>query len=125
MKKKIEKRTYADRRDYIIKAVQKRRKRVRGMAIKYKGGKCRLCGYCRCKRALEFHHIGSRQKDFGISAKGYTRSWERTKKELDKCLLVCANCHREIHDGIRQLPAAMLVENEVNCRKPKSRSDRE
>jgi hypothetical protein len=55
------------------------------------------CGYDRCLEALEFHHIASGEKDFGISARGHSRSWEKTRQELDKCILLCANCHREIH----------------------------
>lgn len=92
-----EKRKYIDRRDYLIQAVQRRRKKVRQMAIDYKGGRCQICGYNRCFEALEFHHLESDDKDFGISDKGYTRSWEKIKAELDKCMLVCANCHRELH----------------------------
>lgn len=73
-------------------AVQRRRDKVKLMSIAYKGGKCQCCGYNKYVGALEFHHINSEEKDFGISAKGYTRSWERVKEELDKCILVCANC---------------------------------
>jgi hypothetical protein len=40
-----ENRKYADRRDYLIKAVAKRRKRLKEMAIELKGGKCMFCGY--------------------------------------------------------------------------------
>jgi len=98
-----DKRKYADRRRYLVKAVIKRRKKIREMAIKYKGGKCEICGYKKCLQALEFHHTSNTGKDFGISAKGYTRSWRRVKKEISKCILVCANCHREIHAGITQL----------------------
>lgn len=93
----VDKRKYRDRRKYLIKAVHKRRKRVREMAVEYKGGMCARCGYNRCAEALEFHHTDLTKKDFGISARGYTRSWERVKKELDKCVMLCANCHREIH----------------------------
>jgi len=92
-----EKRKYKDRKEYLIKAVQKRRKKIRQLAISYKGGRCQICGYDRCIEALEFHHLDSNVKDFGISDRGYTRSWEKIKKELDKCLFLCANCHREIH----------------------------
>ena len=74
------------------------------MAVEYKGGKCELCGYSRCTEALELHHVNSNGKDFSISSKGYTRSWKRVKQELDKCALVCSNCHREIHAQIAQLP---------------------
>lgn len=44
------------------------------MAIDYKGGKCSVCGYNKCRAALEFHHTNPNEKDFGISAKGYTRA---------------------------------------------------
>jgi transcription elongation factor Elf1 len=103
-----DKRKYADRAKYLIKAVQKRRKKIREMAVEYKGDKCMLCGYNGCVQALEFHHISNTGKDFGISDKGYTRSWERVKKEINKCILVCANCHRELHAGIKQLPKEIL-----------------
>lgn len=94
-----EKRSYKDRREYLIEAVRKRRRKVRLRAIEYKGGSCKICGYKKCFDALEFHHQDPFGKDFSISSKGYTRSWERVKSELDKCVLVCANCHREIHAG--------------------------
>jgi len=98
-----EKRTYADRREYFIKAVAKRRRKIKLMAVDYKGGKCQICGYNRHQSALDLHHING-EKSFGIGQKGYTRSWERVKQELDKCILVCANCHREIEAGITQFP---------------------
>ncbi len=90
-------RRYSDRRQYLIAAVYKRRKKIRQMAVNYKGGQCRICGYKRCIDALEFHHTNSSGKDFSISEGGYTRSWIRVKEELDKCILLCANCHRESH----------------------------
>jgi len=105
-----EKRKYRDRREYIIKAVQRRREKVRLMAIDHKGGRCQICGYSRCVEALEFHHPDPTKKDFGISKKGYTRSWEKVKQEVDKCILLCANCHREFHAGMLQLPQATVVE---------------
>jgi hypothetical protein len=96
-----DKRKYSDRAKYLIQAVSNRRKKIREMAVKYKGGKCAKCGYRKCHEALEFHHrLG--KKDFGISSRGYTRSWEKVKKELDKCDLLCANCHRETHTLIKK-----------------------
>lgn len=91
-------------------AVQRRRDKVKLMSIAYKGGKCQCCGYNKYVGALEFHHINSEEKDFGISAKGYTRSWERVKEELDKCILVCANCHREIHGNIIPCPTECICD---------------
>ncbi len=97
-----DKRKYADRAEYLKKAVVKRRKSLRQQSIKYKGGVCRLCGYNKCTEALEFHHYMN-EKNFGISHRGYTRSWEKLKKELDLCVLLCANCHREVENGVTQL----------------------
>jgi len=93
-------RRYSDRRLYLIDAVRKRRRKIRQMAVEYKGGRCQMCGYSRCIDALEFHHADSSGKDFSISEKGYTRSLAKVKEELDKCTLLCANCHREIHAQI-------------------------
>ncbi len=105
-----DKRKYADRAEYLKSAVDKRRKKIRQLSLEYKGNKCSICGYNKCLQALEFHHLNSDEKDFGISAKGYTRSWNTIKIELDKCILLCANCHREVHEGITQLPQAIEVE---------------
>ncbi len=93
-------RTYADRRNYNIQAVSKRRRAIKALAIGYKGGRCQLCGYDKYQGALDLHHIDRKRKEFSISDKGHSRSWERVKKELDKCILVCANCHREVEAGI-------------------------
>src|SRR5690348_2345711 len=105
-----DKRTYADRRQYLIMAVARRRKRLRAKAVTYKGGKCIVCGYDRCQAALDFHHLDPKKKDFGISMDGITRAWKTIQLELDKCVLVCSNCHREIHAGIMQLSEVILNE---------------
>lgn len=86
-----------------VEAVQRRRDKIKEMAVQYKGGKCCICGYDRYMGALEFHHLDPNQKDFGIGSKGYTRSFNKVKEELDKCICVCANCHREIHAGLLDL----------------------
>jgi len=80
-----------------VESVQKRRLKVKKMAVDYKGGNCQKCGYDKCIDALEFHHLDPSQKEFSPSTKGHCKSWDSIKKELDKCLLVCSNCHREIH----------------------------
>lgn len=105
---RMEKRTYADRREYIIKAVSKRRRKVKEKAIAYMGGRCQICSYDRYQGALDFHHIDPSTKSFGIGSYGHSRSWERVKEELAKCILVCANCHREIESGITQVPNQCL-----------------
>ncbi len=104
-----DKRKYADRREELIKAVAKRRRKLKTLAIEYKGGKCQICGYKKFQGALDLHHMNG-IKEFGIADKGYTRSWEKVKTELNKCILVCANCHREIEGGVTQLPEVIRVE---------------
>jgi hypothetical protein len=85
--------------DYDLKINQyRKRKTTKELCVEYKGGKCEICGYKKCFNALEFHHISDLEKDFSISEK---QSFDNNmKNELDKCVLVCANCHREIHDGL-------------------------
>lgn len=77
------------------------RKRTKRKLIEHKGGSCELCGYSKCDRALEFHHLNPDEKDFGISGKSL--SFDKLKDEVDKCILVCSNCHSEIHDGLIEL----------------------
>jgi hypothetical protein len=76
--------------------------KVKQKAIEYMGGKCLVCGYDKSTASLDFHHLDETTKEFGFSG-NYNISWTRFQKELDKCVLVCANCHREIHCGIIQL----------------------
>jgi len=82
------------------------------MAVAHLGGKCICCGYDKCVDALEFHHRDPSQKDFAPSAKGHTVSWDRLRAEIAKCDLLCANCHREVHNGIRALPDILPGFNE-------------
>jgi hypothetical protein len=68
-------------------------------AIKYKGGCCQKCGYDKFYGALEFHHLDPSEKD-GDWHKLRLKSWDKIKYELDKCILLCANCHREAHNAL-------------------------
>jgi hypothetical protein len=93
--------------------VTQRRKELKRKAVECKGGCCCICGYDRCLDALTFHHLDGK-KDFGIGAKGYTRSWKVLLKELQKCLLVCANCHSEIHAGLYDVAALASNGQRIN-----------
>ena len=69
------------------------------------GGQCQCCGYDKCIRALAFHHIDPSEKDIGFGEiRSNPKSWNKIVEELRKCILVCHNCHSEIHAGIRDLP---------------------
>ena len=72
------------------------RRSMKKQAIKMLGGKCSKCGYDKCIDALEFHHTDPRKKDFKLGS-GNTMSWKEYKSEALKCILVCSNCHKEIH----------------------------
>ena len=73
-----------------------RGRKNKALYIEYKGGKCEHCGYNKCNEALEFHHIDPSIKDPTFQSMRYW-SIEKAKIELDKCLLLCSNCHREEH----------------------------
>jgi hypothetical protein len=81
----------------LYEAMRRRRLKAKMAAVDYLGGACSLCGYAKCIKALEFHHKDPEQKDFGLSDSFRSGSLEKVKPELDKCVLLCANCHREEH----------------------------
>jgi len=76
--------------------------RFKEKAVQYMGGCCATCGYKRCMSALHFHHINPHEKKFNISQKS---NWNEIKDELDKCILLCSNCHIEVHSGLIDLEA--------------------
>jgi hypothetical protein len=77
--------------------VSLRRKDLRDRAVAHLGGQCCICGYSGCAAAFDFHHTNPLEKDFAISSR--MTSWDRIAPELVKCILLCARCHREVHDG--------------------------
>lgn len=79
------------------KCVINYRIRIKQKLIDYKGGQCQKCGYNKpVPGAYHFHHRDAKQKAFEIN--GCTFGFEKQKEEVDKCDLLCANCHAEIHD---------------------------
>ena len=74
------------------------RRKIKRRAVDYLGGKCITCGYSRSMHALDFHHRDPSEKDFTVSQYA-NLSWDKIVKELEKCDLLCANCHRELHDS--------------------------
>ena len=108
-----------------------REKRVRGrkykkLLVKHLGGKCERCGYDRCPAGFDFHHIDPEEKEFAISSEMGSMKFERLLKEAKKCMLLCANCHRELHyyeseestevnrDSETTLPDLLCEESEVS-----------
>jgi hypothetical protein len=80
------------------KSQKKRRLNGKKELVLMKGGCCEKCGYDKNLRALEFHHKDPSLKSFGISYTSIaSKSWTKILKEVEKCELLCANCHREHH----------------------------
>lgn len=102
--------------EVTLQSNQRKKQRL----VRIMGGKCYCCGYNKCLKALEFHHLDPNNKDFSISENAYI-AFDKAAEEVKKCVLVCANCHREIHAGLIQLP------KEVNCfnEEEKKRVDQE
>ena len=86
---------YEEQKENQSKYRDRRKQRI----IDVMGGKCALCGYNRCNDALDLHHLNPDEKDFDISDRPCI-SWDRTSIEMKKCILLCANCHREVHSGL-------------------------
>ena len=76
-------------------------KKARAIAIM--GGMCAGCAIVVPDSLFEFHHWDPREKEFGISRDGLARPWVAIEAELMKCVMLCANCHRELHAGVRAL----------------------
>lgn len=75
------------------------RRRAKQRLITAFGGSCGLCGYDRCDRNLAFHHIDPTEKDFEFG-RFQSASWAKIISEVRKCVMLCHNCHGEVHHGI-------------------------
>lgn len=96
IKMKYQESTKGHKKHNIAQSRWKRKKKEQ--AVLYKGGKCSRCSYSICVEALDFHHIDPTKKGVDVSqAIRDAWKWEKLKVELDKCILLCANCHRELH----------------------------
>ena len=94
--------------------------------IRLKGGKCEICGYDKNIAALEFHHLDPSVKSFQLDSRHLSNTTrDKIIEELDKCILVCANCHRELHnphfngENIENLLAEMKSKHASVFSKPK------
>lgn len=77
------------------------------------GGKCGICGYNKCNDALEFHHIDPGKKEFGFGhIIAQPKAWDKIVVEIRKCVCLCSNCHREIHNGMVKIPGLIEIFNE-------------
>jgi predicted HNH restriction endonuclease len=79
---------------------KERRAIIKKRCIEHKGGKCHFCLFNKFQSALDFHHLNPKIKKNCITTLiAKNQSFDLIKPELDKCILVCANCHRGLHSG--------------------------
>lgn len=85
---------------------KRRGKKLKEKLVRKFGGRCLICGYDKCMRALAFHHVDPRTKNFSLdSHECGRRSEDEILEEAKKCILVCTNCHMEIEEGLIKVPA--------------------
>lgn len=86
-------------------AVKLWRKNTKRKMVEAMGSHCQICKYNKCFDALELHHINPSEKEFGFGAiMAHPVKWDIIKEELKKCILLCSNCHREVHDNLVEIP---------------------
>lgn len=85
-----------------VEGTDRARKKRKRTLIESMGGKCEVCGYDKCDRALTFHHRDPTTKEFSIGAMR-TISLDKALHESKKCALLCFNCHMEVESGMIEL----------------------
>ncbi len=96
----------ADLVDLHPSAESRRRTKLR--AVAWFGGSCYGCDQVHWAQLFDFHHWDASEKHFGIATDGIARSWGKIVAELEKCVMLCANCHREVHAGVRTIRPTLL-----------------
>jgi hypothetical protein len=95
-----------------------RRLAYRISAANYKNNECEICGLKRNTiddlEIFDFHHIDKINKSFELGDNIESRKWEVVKQELDKCMMLCANCHRKQHLYIRNDSIVKIAENLIS-----------
>ena len=89
--------------------VSARRRRMKETLVAEAGGACRICGYDRCLRAMQFHHLDPATKCFAVSQNGVTLALAAARAEASKCVLLCANCHAEVESGLVDLSSMIAA----------------
>lgn len=94
-RKTIDKEYYEKNKEEIFRKRKERRRRIKNKLIIKLGGECKHCGDDR-ECCLDFHHT-SDNKECCVSTAIYNENYKLAKKEANKCILLCANCHRVVH----------------------------
>lgn len=86
-------------KDCNLENVKERKRELKRQCVEYKGNSCVDCNGVFHPAIYDFHHLDPNEKDFQIGSLSSTKLTESIKSELDKCVLLCANCHRLRHFG--------------------------
>lgn len=89
-------RDHAGQRKYL----NKRNRKLAYYFAQEGGGCCQKCGYNDSVAALDFHHINPDEKEYNPAYTVVSGNLELARYELDKCILICSNCHREYGAGL-------------------------
>lgn len=93
--------------------VKKWREATKQRIVDSMGGCCQICRYSKCVKSLDLHHKNPSEKEFGMGAiRGNPKSWVKIVVELRKCVLICRNCHGELHAGLTKIPNNACTFNE-------------
>lgn len=85
--------------------VNRWRRNLKTKIVNALGGSCQVCGYNRCNSSMDLHHVDPSEKEYAFrDVMANPKSVEKMMPELEKCMLLCANCHREYHAGFIELP---------------------
>lgn len=102
---------------HLCKNCRRKSKRLayRISAAEYKNNECEICGLKRNTiddlEIFDFHHKDKSNKSFELSDNIESKNWDIVKQELDKCVMLCANCHRKQHLYIRNETVIKFAEN--------------
>jgi len=121
--KKKNRRSYLKHQKERIKFERARRNRHRLLMNRLKVNGCAICGYNKCTHSLDFHHVNPQDKKFQISAHQLSFKDERIVDELNKCILLCRNCHGEIHEKIRKYER-YLLDDSIHMYQPTKRGEK-
>lgn len=90
---------------YNTENTRRWRHNVKRRVVEALGGKCCICGYSKCRAAIEFHHLDPSEKEVALSKMiAHPSGWSKIVEEMSKCVALCSNCHREVHAGVAQVP---------------------
>ena len=90
--------------DYFRRRAAKSRVKLRDALKSLKVNGCAICGYNDCDEALDFHHVTPWNKKFQVCATNMCRKNEDIIEEVNKCILLCKNCHTKLHATTRKNP---------------------